>query len=219
MQQINLFNPALIAKKEWLNTRFLAIVFGFLIAVMIVSYVSSHNTLRPLQAEADASTAELDTLQAELDALTLQEDLQSTDNSLQNELFLVRSKLKQTENLLTLTGLNMDAADSSHLAILQGFARQHTLGIWLTGLERTEGSQLRIHGRALSPDLVPTYIAKLGSDRAFAGKTFSTLNISQGKVEAEINPAETEPASVKNPFFEFTLQSAQPELATSGATE
>lgn len=61
---------------------------------------------------------------------------------------------------------------------LAALARQHVAGTWLTHIEITEGgTQIGMAGRALTPELVPTYVQRLATEQAFDGKAFSRLTL------------------------------------------
>ena len=54
-----------------------------------------------------------------------------------------------------------------------GLARQRLNGLWLTHVEvSASGSQMAIDGVALSEELIPRYLRKLGAEEIFAGTEF-----------------------------------------------
>ncbi len=60
--------------------------------------------------------------------------------------------------------------------MMQGFSRQVTEGVWLTGFGLAhEGIEIR--GRLLDPAMLPIYINRLNADPAFSGRRFSALEM------------------------------------------
>jgi Tfp pilus assembly protein PilN len=60
-----------------------------------------------------------------------------------------------------------------------GLARQRLSGLWLTRIELA-GSQLTLQGVALSDELVPRYVRRLGGEEVFAGTSFQQALLERG---------------------------------------
>jgi len=68
---------------------------------------------------------------------------------------------------------------------LEGLARQHVEGTWLTEVRIADGGRaLALGGRALAAPLVPAYVQRLAGEEVFAGRAFSNLLIRRGEREA-----------------------------------
>lgn len=69
-------------------------------------------------------------------------------------------------------------------AFLEGMARQHINGLWLTGFKISDGgNEMNISGRSLDPGLVPAYLKKLSSEQVFQGVDFETFSMNRAKKE------------------------------------
>jgi len=80
-------------------------------------------------------------------------------------------------------------------------------GLWLTGFKVTgDAAQISMSGGVLVPELLPTYIQRLGREQVMQGKTFSTLQMQQAKVAVGAGLA---PARAPEPvrYVEFTMYS------------
>ena len=66
---------------------------------------------------------------------------------------------------------------------LRAFSRQSIGGLWLTGFNIGGSGELEIHGRALSADLLPSYIQRLNRERVLAGRNIARLEMSRSAPE------------------------------------
>lgn len=96
---------------------------------------------------------------------------------------------------------------------LRAFSRQSVNGLWLTGFTIAGGGELELRGRALSPDLVPSYIQRLNKEEVLAGHTFARLEMNRPTPEAG-KDAKAPPRTPR--FLEFSL--ATTEAAKSDKT-
>jgi hypothetical protein len=69
---------------------------------------------------------------------------------------------------------------------MRAFARQSINGLWLTAFDIVgDGAQMSLSGAVVSPQLVPSYIQRLGKEKVMRGKTFSTLQMQQPKKDGD----------------------------------
>lgn len=67
---------------------------------------------------------------------------------------------------------------------LEGMARQHVNGLWLTGFRISDGgNEMNISGRSLDPVLVPAYLKKLSGEQVFQGIAFETFSMKRAEKE------------------------------------
>jgi hypothetical protein len=92
---------------------------------------------------------------------------------------------------------------------LRAFSRQSMNGLWLTGFTIAGGGELEIHGRVLSPDLLPSYIQRLNQEQVLAGRSFARLEMSRPKAEpapaADTKDKDTKKVAQAPRFLEFSL--------------
>jgi hypothetical protein len=93
---------------------------------------------------------------------------------------------------------------------LRAFSRQSLNGLWLTGFSIAGSGELEIRGRALSPDLVPSYIQRLNREEVLAGRSFARLEMSRPKPETVVVDKGAAKAAGTPRYLEFNLATADP---------
>jgi hypothetical protein len=102
---------------------------------------------------------------------------------------------------------------------MRAFARQTLSGVWLTGFSiGADGGEMTISGRALNPDLVPSYIARLNKEPLLQGRKFAQFAVKQTAGEqapvAAGTPSRQE--GQRAAFHEFLLVSSAAGAAQRG---
>jgi hypothetical protein len=84
---------------------------------------------------------------------------------------------------------------------MRAFARQVVPGLWLTGFKVTgDATQISLSGGVTNPELLPAYIQRLSKESVMQGKTFSTLQMQQAKVD-KLDKAAPAPRYVEFAMF------------------
>lgn len=92
--------------------------------------------------------------------------------------------------------------------LMQAFARQNVNGLWLIGFSANgAGDQMRINGRALTPDMIPEYLGKLSAEQSMRGRAFTRLQVTQPKpgIEAALPNSQVKPVVLKPNYVDFEL--------------
>lgn len=177
-RQINLINPALRLKREWLTGK--SLLHG--IGVMVVLLGLYGGVLRwqnqQLAEKANGISAELGQLQEELGRLN--QELAQRKVSVETE-----AALRRAEAALQGRERVRDALESGALGspegfaeFLRAFARQAQDGLWMVGLQMAEGGRnITFEGRTLNPEQIPGYIRGLNSEPTLRGRSFEALNV------------------------------------------
>lgn len=204
-QNINLYDPSLRARRDWLTAGNAAAALGAcVLATALAAGWAQHDLNTVRQPAADAATA-LKSAQAELLALAQRAGEAKPDARLQAELKLAQTALVQRQSALELLQAGGFGHETGHAGTLSAFARQSIDGLWLTGVA-LDHQQVALRGRALSPELIPTYVSRLQREAALQGRAFRALQIDRPVQPAD--PAASVPARTA-PFVEFSLVSAQ----------
>lgn len=177
-QQINLYQP--IFRKEkivfsartifWLAVGFIVILllWSILVEQRVAGLEAEHERQAAAEQRAIDQLAELQRTMppSEPDAELIDrvETLEQRRDNMRESLEILQRRLPRQRAAL---GERLDA-----------LARQVPRGLWLTGLEMgAAGNGLSIHGRALSPRLVPEFVDALASEPALTGLGFRTVRI------------------------------------------
>jgi len=219
MRYINLVNPEFRKRREPLSLLTLAVAIGAAIVVLAGGHYFASQRADGIQRQlADVESqvrAERDKVLAAGKVLAAK-----PDPKLVAEVEATRAALQARQAALAELAGGALGDTEGFSEQFQAFARQSQSGLWLTGFTLSgAGREILIQGRALSPELIPAYIRRLGNEPAFRGKSFASLSIEEGKAEAAARPAPSPPAGTapssvaRVPFVEFRLVSTATETA------
>lgn len=208
-QQINLCNPALRKKHEWLTLASLLAVVGLIVCAQAAIVALQSWERSGSQRQQAALQDQLKTLQEAVQAATKAISERKTDPAVAAEIETATRALKEREEALRVlesSGLQATGGYSSYFA---AFARQTLEGVWLTGFSIAQ-DRMAIRGRVLDGGLLPTYIRKLNAEPSFQGRQFSALNMKA--VDPVPPPQQSLPSDsvaakpvVPRPYVEFVL--------------
>lgn len=177
-QQINLYNPALRMKREWLTGKFLLSAVGILIVLLGLYSGVLRWQNQQLSAEADSVGAELARRQEELARLNDVIAQRRVSAETQAALQRAEATLAARERIRDALGNVSLGSSEGFSEFLRAFARQTQDGLWLVGLRMAEGGHnITLEGRALDPDLIPGYIRGLSNEPKLRGRAFEALNL------------------------------------------
>lgn len=195
-QQINLLNPALIQKTDFLNPNTIGLLLGVLLLGLIAYYQYESNALAKLNATHAQRSAEVAEMETHMIQIRAAKAAQPGNQVLLDTIHtLEQKKIMQEAIIKAVSQNNSDQSNSqsskSYAALLKAFSKQSIDGLWITGLSIDQDAEaLSIKGRALHADLLPALIARLRAEPALKGKTFTDLKM-QSASFAQINPAST----------------------------
>lgn len=206
-QQINLYDPALLKKRELLTVTNVAVLSVILLLAVGGWGFSARMQMAKLVTESQDLGPKVKSLQEQLIEVGKQLASARPDPRLEAELTSSRNTLALRGEIIAALKKGVGGGAAGYGEYLRGLARQSPSGLWLTGFRVGEnGTAMEIHGRMLDPALLPEYIRRLSSEPAFKGRAFATLKVSTpaaatatGQAGAAVTPA------VTAPFLEFML--------------
>jgi len=148
----------------------LALVLLVLTILSVMDKTKLDAELRTLTNQHDQFAQQLQQLSAINNESTI-ETLQQSVSGLEGELAVRQA---------TMTSIKAEGAAnamgfSSHL---EGLARQHFEGLWLTSIELVQGGErMGLAGFAGEPEMVPRYIRNLSNEEAFTGTEFDVFSL------------------------------------------
>ncbi|MBL8534621.1 MAG: PilN domain-containing protein [Betaproteobacteria bacterium] len=97
-------------------------------------------------------------------------------------------------------------AGGGHAAVLRALARSVPSGLWLTGVTvNGNGTDIRIEGRTLDPELVPRFLGALGQDPSLKGRGFNRLEFRPP--DASTQGGDGKAAAPRPSYLEFSVAS------------
>ena len=142
------------------------------------------------------------------------------DASLEAEVNSLQTQRNARKATLDRLGVGVLADDASYAEYMRALARHSIAGLWLTGFKVGRGgAEMEISGRALQPELVPSYIHSLNQERAMHGRTFDSLSLTQrdGALPADASRPSIAPAVYSYTEFRLISGRAEPSAAGTGS--
>jgi hypothetical protein len=229
-QEINLLNPALRRKRDWLS--FDVVAPTALITLLAVGALSAYAGMQAASAQrvsTDLST-QLAAVQEELQLAKSSLAGRKNDPAIEQESQSLASAVRQRREVLRLAEGSASNGSGGVAEIMRGFSRQSVEGVWLTGFTVGPGN-FEIRGRLIEPSLLPAYIRRLNSEQAFRGRRFAALDMRAAS--EEMSPASTASAQgvgatvtattamppVVPKYTEFALRAVAVPTAPAGASQ
>jgi hypothetical protein len=209
-QQINLYDPALLRKRDWFALSNLVLGAGIAALLVAAAGMLVRGDLPALQAQATTGEAQLKAMRDQVLVLGQRVAERKADPRIEQELVAARQLAAVRGEVLQALRQHLASDEPSFADYLRGLARQSMTGLWITGFAWDAASDgLEIRGRTTDPALLPEYIGRLNREPAFRGQAFAALTVAEGKPETVAGgvagSAASVPSAQKAPFHEFTL--------------
>ncbi|BBO19785.1 MAG: hypothetical protein HKUEN07_34930 [Rhodocyclaceae bacterium] len=177
-RQINLYNPALRARREWLTGKWLLNGIGILIVLLGLYGGVVRWENQQLNEEAGRIGAELSQRQAELARLNEELAQRKVDKETEAALLRAEAALQGRERVREALDSGALGSSDGFAEFLRAFARQAREGLWMVGLQVAEGGRnITLEGRTQNPDQIPGYIRGLNSETILRGRSFEAMNV------------------------------------------
>lgn len=185
-QQINLFNPIFMKQKKYFSVVTMLQALGLIFLGSLLFYAYAIYQVAQLSRQADEMSKHYATEQARLVSVTNEFSLQRSGQLLQDELKQLEAQAQAQQAVLAMLKSGAIGNTEGYSEYMRAFARETINGLWLTGFNITgDGTQMSMSGAVVNPQLVPSYIQRLGKEKAMHGKTFSTLQMQQPKKDGD----------------------------------
>ena len=212
-QQINLFNPIFLKQKKILSAvNMLDTLALLLVGVALFYGYASIQTLN-LDRQSVETARQYYQSKTRLSQASARYAPKRADPALAAEVNTLQAQVKARKATMRNLGGRAFGSGPEYAEYMRALARESLAGLWLTGFSVSMGgAQMQISGRALRPELVPSYIQRLSRERALQGRAFDSLSMTQhdGTLPADASRPGARPA--KYVFTEFRLVSSGPEL-------
>lgn len=187
MQQVNLFQITEKKQSPPLSSVHVISLLIVLIAGMGIMQFLQTQHIKPLQAELQQQEQNQTNIQQQVVQLETQLNNTKPDSALVNEIRDLRKQLNHGESMLAMLTDGSLSNTEGFSSYLQAVAKQHIEGTWLTGMNiESGGSYFSLHGKTVTPDLVPEYMKKLSAEAVFKTFSFNVLELQRSDEQKEI---------------------------------
>jgi hypothetical protein len=210
-RQINLFNPALAPRRDWLSSRMLGLYLLGYVALLGVAYAALSVSTQALRDRHAQTLTQRDASRARLVALARAMPPQAPSDLLRGEHERLAASLTRFEQTANLIKSGKLGATQGFAEYLRAFARQSGGDVWLTGFTLRHPDAIEIAGGATRADAVPEFIQRLAREPLFKGRGMSALDMTRpepqaaGPAQADAKAAVVAPAP---PHITFRIGSA-----------
>jgi hypothetical protein len=212
-QQINLFNPIFLKQKKIFSAVNMLDALAVLLVGVAVFYGYASIESLNLDRQSVETGRQYNQARARLAEATVRHAPKKIDAGLDAEVNSLQAQLNTRKATLDSLGIGVLANNASYSELMRALARQSFAGLWLTGFKiGKEGADMEIVGRALQPELVPSYIHRLNQERVMHGRAFDSLSMMrrEGALPADALRPAGAPSSYS--YTEFRLGSSYAEL-------
>ena len=210
-QNINLVNPAFRKQRQMVTLATVAQCLGLMLAVLAGYHYYLQQQVNGLAAELRSSEGLLKSQRTYMERLKGKAAAPKPDAQLDADIARYEEDLKSAREAMAALKGGAFGNQQGFAEYLRAFSRQSMNGLWLTGFTISGGGEIEIRGRALSPELVPSYIQRLNKEQVLAGRSFARLEMNR---PAPKPVAETGKDAKKAPpraprFLEFSLATTE----------
>jgi hypothetical protein len=219
-QQINLFNPIFLKQKKTFSAVTMLDALALLLVGVAVFYAYASIETLNLDRQSVETARQYNLSMARLAETSARYAPKKNDASLEAEVNNLQAQLNARKAALDNLSIGLLTKGVSYAEYMRALARQSVAGLWLTGFRVGKGgAEMEIIGRALQPELVPSYIHRLNQERAMHGRAFDSLSMTQreGALPADASRPAGTPASYS--YTEFRLVSGHAELPSDTGAE
>ena len=216
-QQINLFNPIFLKQKKYFSAIAMAQALGLILVGGGCIYAYSGYRFSSVQQEQSNTSAQLVAVEAELTKVDAAFAPHAKNQALADSVVKTELEVKSLQEVFDTLKKGDIGNTDGYSDYMLAFSRQIVDGLWLTGFTIIgAGNEMDLRGRALRPELVPSYISRLKNEIIMQGKTFSTLEMHLPQAAATSSEHQTD-APVLAPYVEFELRSSGIEKTSPAA--
>lgn len=187
--QINLYHPRFLKQHELLTLRNLALAAAALYGLLAVAGGWAWQDAAARREAAAAVETQLKTARGQVEAATKAAATRKPGVQLIAEVDSAEALLRRRGEIARLLESGAVGSAGGFSEYLRGFARQAPDGLWLTGFTiGAGGNDMEIRGSMLNPATLPDYIRRLGTEKAFQGRSFASLTLNRADPPPAVRP-------------------------------
>lgn len=224
-QQINLFNPAFLKRKQYFTATMMAQALAVMLVGALALVFYGQRRVATLERQAKSGQATLEAREARKAKLAVEFAPRKKNPDLALEIEKAEADQRALREVTAILQRGDFGNTNGYSAYFRAFAHSRVNGLWLTEVTLVgAGREIGLRGRTLEPRLVPGYIGALAREPVLQGASFGRLDIAEpaskpaagpGVAEAKASPA----AAASAVYHEFSLQSTPAQAGgVKGAT-
>lgn len=209
-QQINLFNPNLLKRKDYFSALNLLVLLAVSLLIVVLGFVYTRAQVNTAKMSSEQAANKLTSLTNQVNALREAHAARLKNPALAQELAAIESSLLRRHQIAQILQNSQFGNTDGYSSYLSAFARQIPQNLWITGFTlEGAGYDLILNGRTLQGELLPQYVTQLKREPIMQGKTFSTLQMERPMLPVPAAVSATDPKKMPEPapYLEFQLHS------------
>jgi hypothetical protein len=201
-QQINLFNPQFLKKKDYFSVLAMLQALGLIAIGTVAFYAYAVYQVGALERQSEESGKQYAAEQIRFASFANEFSPEKNNQILQEEVKQLDAEAATQKEILETLKNGVIGNTEGYSEYMRAFARQVVSGLWLNAFDiQGDGAQMSLSGGVVNPQLVPMYIQRLNKEKVMKGKTFAALQMQQPKPVADKVPVTS--------YVEFSMQSAE----------
>ena len=219
-QQINLFNPIFLKQKKMFSAvNMLDALALLLVGVALFYGYASIQTLN-LDRQSVETARQYYQSKTRLNEASARYAPKKADAALAAEVDTLQAQVNARKANLQDLGGGALGGGAGYAEYMRALARQSLAGLWLTGFSIGKGgAEMQISGRALQPELVPSYIHRLTREQVLHGRAFDSLSMTQREAALPADASRPGAAPANYVYTEFRLVSSHAERPSGGGSQ
>lgn len=178
--QINLYHPRFLKQRDLLSLGNVVLAAGALYAVLALAGAWAVHNAATRQEAAAVAAAQLKSAKEQVESETRAAAMRKPSPQLIAELESTEGVLRRRGEIAGLLESGAIGSTGGFAEYLRSFSRQASESLWLTGFSiGSGGNDIEIRGSMLNPAALPDYIRRMGAEKAFQGRNFSSLTMSR----------------------------------------
>jgi hypothetical protein len=206
-QQINLYNPIFLKQEKHFSARTIAQALGVIAVGLGAFYAYALVQTRAAERLASAHRSQIASQRDQMIKLAPKFSAEGRSKALESEVARLEAEVKARQSMLAAISTGELGNTAGFSEFLGALGRQAIPGVWVTGLNIGDsGNELQVQGRALSAELVPTYLKALNREPMMRGRLVTEMKLaakSAAPAPASAGSAKAAPGPQR--FVEFTV--------------
>jgi len=184
-QQINLFNPVFEKQRKYFSLRAMLEALVMISAGALLFYGYAVYQVDQLGKQSEENAKRYNAEQVRMARYAAEFSPQQANQTLQDEMQGLEKRVADQGELIEIIKSGAVGNTAGYSEYMRAFSRQVMQGLWLTSFKVTgDAAQISLNGAVVNPGLLAAYIQRLSKESVMRGKTFTTLQMQQTKIDA-----------------------------------